>query len=230
MRHARQGIAASWIDCAGNWMAVSFVRVNVQKHRNRADEQAMTRSTRRRAVSVSVLTAVMALGLMGCGQDDAGPTAEAEEQTEQATTVPDRDTDEASSAIERGALDEAEDRFESAVGGTYVLTFELISQVSAEAGPIRVEVVDGRVVDVTYPDAMSEQVLPHIPMLTIADFFERARSVLADGGLVDVQFDEAYGHPLTMTLDPIPDAIDDEMSVVVRSVEPVEASLETDGY
>lgn len=193
----------------------------------------MPRPTRRHTISVSVLAAALSISLVACGQDDADLATDTEEQIVQTTDsveAPDRQEDVSPSEADRAAIDDAEQLFASTVGGSYVLTFDLISQVSAEAGPVRVEVVDGRAANVTYPDEISEQILPQIPMLTVVDFFERARSVLGDGGGVEVDFDEFYGYPLTMTLDPIPEAIDDEMSIVVRSVEPVEESLETDGY
>ena len=40
----------------------------------------------------------------------------------------------------------------------------------------------------------------------------------------------SYGYPLTMTLDAIPDAIDDEMSVRITSLDPTGESPEGDGY
>ena len=183
---------------------------------------------------MAVVLAAFSLATLGCGQDAAGPVVDGESPTvPQADTASgaDREADEPSQETgDQDALDEASDRFASTVGDNYILTFDFVSSVTAEAGPVRVEVVDGNAVNVAYPDAMSEQVLPQVPLLTVSDFFARARSVLADGGLVEVEFDESYGHPVTMTLDPIPEAIDDEMSIVVRSVEPVEQSLETDGY
>ncbi len=193
----------------------------------------MQRSDRRHGIPVAVVLAVFGLATLACGQDvvvDAGaPIAGATDTT--SVSDPGRATVEPSQrADDLVALDEAEDRFISTVGGNYILTFEFVSSATAEAGPIRVEVVDGRAADVTYPDAISEQILPQIPMLTVGDFFARARSVLADDALVEVEFDESYGYPVTMTFDPIPDAIDDEMSIVVQSVEPVEQSLEADGY
>jgi len=130
----------------------------------------------------------------------------------------------------RTELDEAEDLFRSTVGESYTFTFEFVSSVTAEAGPISIDVVGGRVGAATYPDAMTRQVLPEIPMLTVADFFDRARSVLAGGGEVEVALDPSYGYPLTMTLDAIPDAIDDEMSVRITSLDPTGESPEGDGY
>ncbi len=193
-----------------------------------ADDDLMSRSTRRHIVAVSVVAA-LSLFVVACGQDDLDLTAAIEEQTSQTTGVaPDREADDVPlTDTGRAVFDEAQELFNSSVGSSYVMTFDLISRASAEGGLIRVEVADGRVVNVTYPDAISEQILPEIPMLTVADFFERARSVLADGGGVEAELDEFYGHPLTMTLDPVPNAIDDEMTIVVQSLEPVEAAPES---
>lgn len=189
----------------------------------------MMRSTRRRTVARFIIAGALSLFLISCGQDDAGLTAGVEGQRSPTTDVAlDREgTTPASSADQWDAIDEAQDLFNSSVGNNYAMSFELISQVSVEAGPIQVEVVDGRVATAAYPDVMTEQILPEIPLLTVADFFERARAVLANGGDVEIEFDEFYGHPLTMTLDPIPNAIDDEMSIVVQSLDPVEAAPES---
>jgi len=203
----------------------------VQKSGRGADDANMSRLSCHRILSVSVLAAILGLGLVACGSEEVSSTAGEAAPTTGVADAPDRDAgDEVPRTVDRTAFDDAESLFASTVGRDYVMTFELISQVSAEAGPIRVEVVDGRPGDVAYPDAMSEQILQQIPMLTVNDFFERARSVLADGGAVEVEFDEFYGYPLTMTLDPIPEAIDDEMSIVVQSVEITELPPETDGY
>jgi len=204
--------------------------IDVQKSDRRADDEGMSRSNRR-IVASSVVAA--ALLLAACGQDDADLAIGTDDPTPATTEVTDLADraveDVAPPGLDRAAFDDAQQLFASTVGSDYVVTFDLISQVSANAGPIRVEVIDGRATNVTYPDAMSEQILPQIPMLTVGDFFERARSVLADGGNVEVELDEFYGYPLTMTLDPIPEAIDDEMSIAVQSIETIDVSSEV-GY
>lgn len=174
--------------------------------------------------------------MVACGQDtseaDVGAEVGGIESVESDTTLtPDRSVDVTSPAnLQRAAFDDAESLFASTVGVDYVLTFEVVSAATAEAGPIRVEVVNGRATNISYPDAATEQLLPQIPLLQVSDFFERARNVLADGGAVEVEFDEAYGYPVVLSLDPIVNAVDDEMSILVRSVEPVESSVEVDGY
>ena len=204
--------------------------IDVQKSDRRADDEGMSRSNRR-IVASSVVAA--ALLLAACGQDDADLAIGTDDPTPATTEVTDLADraveDVAPPGLDRAAFDDAQQLFASTVGSDYVVTFDLISQVSANAGPIRVEVIDGRATNVTYPDAMSEQILPQIPMLTVGDFFERARSVLADGGNVEVELDEFYGYPLTMTLDPIPEAIDDEMSIAVQSIETIDVSSDV-GY
>ena len=131
--------------------------------------------------------------------------------------------------IER--IEDAKQLFASSVGSTYVVSFEFVGQVSAEAGPVTVEVAGGVVVAESYPDATLEMVLPSIPLRTVEDMFERSLSTLVDGGAVEVTFDESYGFPTTLTIDPIPGAIDDEFSVRVISVEPGDDTLDSgDGY
>lgn len=194
----------------------------------------MLRSPRSRRASAFVLAAACGLALVACGQDTSEVSAEGEDQTTETVQVEtDVNRDEAEptdTSAERTDLDEAQQLFASTVGSDYTLTFEIVSSATAEAGLIQVEVVDGVATNVVYPDAITEQILPQIPILTVNDFFDRARKVLAEGGSVEVDFDEAYGYPLVMTLDPILNAIDDEMSIAVRSVDPVEQSVESDGY
>lgn len=196
----------------------------------------MLRNSHRRRASVFLMAAACGLALVACGQDtsevDAAGQDQSMESVETDVTIgPDRELEEASLPNEqRAEFDDAENLFNSTVGVDYVLTFEIVSSATAEAGPIRVEVVNGRATNIIYPDAVTEQILPQIPLLKVSDFFERARTVLAAGGSVEVEFDEAYGFPVTMTLDPIPNAVDDEMSIIVRSVDPVESSVEADGY
>lgn len=127
-------------------------------------------------------------------------------------------------------LDEAQRTFDAAVGSSYELTFEYVGSASVDAGPVRVDVVDGQVVDADYPDPLLETVLTSIPFRTVAEMFDRARTTLEQGGLVEVTFDESYGHPTLLTIDPVPDAIDDEYSVRVVSVEPKPLTEEGEGY
>lgn len=194
----------------------------------------MAHTTGRHRLARAVLVAGFVLVLMGCGGDvdDSAPSVDGTVETDQEFGVdaPAERNEVSDSSAKRAAFDDAQDLFTSSVGPNYIVTFDLISSATAEAGAIRVEVVDGQVVSADYPDTVTEQVLPGIPMLTVNDFFERARSVLADGGAVEVEFDASYGYPQTMTLDPIPEAIDDEMSIVVRSVEPTEDLVGGAGY
>ncbi len=150
---------------------------------------------------------VCAVLVVGCGPDPAeeAPTAQV------------------------SAIDEAERTFDAAVGSSYEITFEFVGSASVGAGPVRVEVVNGEVVDADYPEPILESVLTSVPLRTVAEMFDRARITLEQGGLVEVTFDESYGHPTVLTIDPVPDAIDDEYSVRVISVEP-SALPDGDGY
>lgn len=208
----------------------------------------MLRSPRPRRASAFVIAAACSVALVACGQDTSEVSAagddqstetvqvdtdldrEAVDSTDENRTDENRTNENSDVSADRTDLDEAQQRFASTVGADYTLTFEIVSSATAEAGLIQVEVVNGVATNVVYPDAITEQILPQIPILTVNDFFDRARKVLAEGGSVEVDFDEAYGYPLVMTLDPIPNAIDDEMSIAVRSVDPAEPSVESDGY
>lgn len=187
----------------------------------------MDRSLRRR---YSALVVVAGLVLAACGSDASETTAAEVQRSDTTTTAEGFRADSADASTDTSRLDEAEALFASTVGSNYVLVFDVVSSASAEAGSIRVTVADGIATDVAYPDAITEQILPQVPMLTVSDFFERARTVLTEGGGVEIEFDASYGYPTTMTLDPIPEAIDDEMSIIVKSVEPIEVSFENDGY
>lgn len=220
VRHG--GNVAALINGARELNSVEQRQRGVKIHRGRAEDLEMYWFRRLGALLA------MAVIVAACGGDDEPPLSQPTSiPAEPGTTVSSLgDSDESA----WNELDEAEQRFESTVGRDYVVIFDFVSAASAEAGPIRVEVADGQPVAVTYPDTITELILPQIPMLTVQDFFDRARSVLDAGGLVEIEFDAPYGYPTFMNLDPIPDAIDDESSILVRSVEPLESSVESDGY
>ncbi len=188
----------------------------------------MMRQRAQRTCRRPIAPSVLALGVLlaACGADSAG-TETLERSVTPSTLV---STDgELEMAIER--IEDAKQLFASSVGSTYVVSFEFVGQVSAEAGPVTVEVAGGVVLAESYPDATLEMVLPSIPLRTVEDMFERSLSTLVGGGAVEVTFDESYGFPTMLTIDPVPGAIDDEFSVRVISVEPGDDTLDSgDGY
>ena len=221
---------------SGNRPEVGDGEEMVQKMGERAERDRMSflnlmGPNRQRSLAVLLAVVMLAVVLLvascGTGESDSGaaPTTVATTPTSERIAEPPETLD-----TEQAELDDGHDLFRSAVGENYTMTFEFVSSVSAEAGPIVVTVVGGRVESATYPDAMTEQVLPEIPMLTVADFFERAGAVLAGGGLVEATFDRSYGYPLAMSLDPIPGAIDDEMSVRIIALDPISDDTGGDGY
>ncbi len=169
-------------------------------------------------IAVVGAVSVGALAVGGCGSDDSNADPVASDAGSASAS------ESASSAI-----DEAERTFDAAVGSTYVVAFEFIGSASVDAGAVRVAVVDGEVSEAIYPEPVLASILPRIPLLTVADMFDRARITLEQGGLVEITFDESYGHPTMLTIDPVPDAIDDEYSVRVISVDPGDLP-EGDGY
>jgi hypothetical protein len=215
----------------GNQLEAADVEEVVQNSSDRAERVQMSFSSPIHAHRWRwpALTFCVAMLVTGCGTDDADSGAAATTEALTVTTETGAGSGETQDT-DRTELDEGQDLFRSSVGENYAFTFDFVSSVTAEAGPISVEVVGGRVESATYPDAMTRQLLPKIPMLTVADFFERARSVLADGGLVEATLDRSYGYPTTMTFDPIPNAIDDEMSVRITSLDPTSEMIEADGY
>jgi len=201
-----------------------------------------TASARRVSVVPAAAGVLLLALLTSCGageSETAVPSTTPVDQVSE-STAPSEDSLATSAAaaevdgagsVDLALLDENQQRFESTVGSDYLLVFDVVSSVTAEAGPVQVEVRDRRPVSVDYPDAMTEQILPEIPLLTVADMFSRARAVIDDGGLVEIDFDASYGYPTGMGLDPIPSAIDDELSITVRSVEPLDPITdEVEGY
>lgn len=195
-----------------------------------SDTRVMTPITR---PVVGLLFACTALA--SCGSDAVQETApvvpiepaavEATDPPPERTALAEVDTD-----AQHAELDEGRQLFDAAVGSTYTVVFEFEGSVRAD-GSINVEVANGEVVDVRYPDQLLASVLPEIPLLTVADMFDRARATLNDGGSVEFTLDGSYGHPVELRIDPIPDAIDDEYTVRVLSVEPGDDTLsDGDGY
>ena len=187
----------------------------------------MTLATRAAILGVAAVTI---LAPAACGSSSTGSGEAFGDGSETTLREPDAQNGDVSDD-QLTALDEAEQLFDATVGSTYTVTFDFVGQVSAEAGSVVVEVANDQAVDVAYPEQTLATVLPSIPLLTVDDMFERARSTIANGGTIEVTFDESYGYPSVLSFDPIPEAIDDEFSVLVSSVEPGDGTIDDgDGY
>ena len=85
-------------------------------------------------------------------------------------------------------------------------------------GTFSVTVIDGAVTGVVDDSgaAIVDRALP----LTIDALFAQAAQTIAGGGTVQAEWDAPSGLPRSMVLDPVPKAIDDELSMQLVAFEP----------
>ena len=84
-------------------------------------------------------------------------------------------------------------------------------------GEYTITVVDGEATEVQWPARMEPGV--ELPVQTVDDLYAKAAETIAAGG--DVHADRGDGGiPTTITYDPVPNAIDDELSLTVKSFTP----------
>jgi hypothetical protein len=82
--------------------------------------------------------------------------------------------------------------------------------------PVTVTVEDGLVTDVRTPDGQpADEWFRSFP-LTVEALHEDVARTLERGGTVEAEYGE-HGVPLRLSLDPIPEAVDDELTIEVRS-------------
>ncbi len=113
---------------------------------------------------------------------------------------------------EVAGLEEAERRWKDAALTHYRVEYRI--QGGVEVGPIWVEVRDGEIVD----RGFEGQLEPEGLVRTIDDLFAEVRQVARDGEVLAAEFDAEFGYPTLLSLDPIPDAIDDEFAYVIIDV------------
>ena len=109
-------------------------------------------------------------------------------------------------------LDAAEQRWVEAGIDSYSLEYTIGAGEGA-AGSIRVEVVDGEVIDFDGGSLFDESM-----GRTVEDLFEEARTVANDGVVLAAEFDPEWGYPTLLSFDPIENAIDDEYFVRVTDL------------
>jgi Family of unknown function (DUF6174) len=111
---------------------------------------------------------------------------------------------------------------EAAWRATGIDTYRLTLSFMCECGigsPLQVVVWDGAVMDVR--DAAGDPASAPGIALTVDGLLERARTTIDGGGTVRATWDKVTGVPTSMTFDPIPQAIDDELHVTVDDFAPV---------
>ena len=102
-------------------------------------------------------------------------------------------------------LDSAEQHWVEAGIDSYSLRYTIEGGEGARLS-LRVEVVDGELVDVEGDNQFANESMGR----TVEDLFEEARTVANDGVVLDVEFDPEWGYPTLLSFDPIENSIDDE--------------------
>jgi hypothetical protein len=112
------------------------------------------------------------------------------------------------------AVDAATIAWQAAGIDDYVLSLGFLCACSL-AGNTVVTVEDGQPVrvQVNGKDVQAADAAPFL--LTIDGLLAEARRALVEGGTVAAQFDPATGRPTRLDIDYLPNAIDDELSIVV---------------
>ena len=88
------------------------------------------------------------------------------------------------------------------------------------SGQYTITVVNGQATEIEQPPRIEPGVA--LPVESVDDLYAKAAETLADGGQVHATWG-AGGVPTTITFDPIPNAIDAELSVSVGSLTPTPA-------
>jgi Family of unknown function (DUF6174) len=118
-------------------------------------------------------------------------------------------------------LEAHETRWRASGIDSYELLISFSCYFCSTPGTVKVTVAGGGVTSAVAVD----RTLRHVDLssypLTIDAVYERARATLAGGGTVDVLYDEDTGVPTTIALDPVPQAIDDELEISVNDFAPV---------
>jgi hypothetical protein len=91
----------------------------------------------------------------------------------------------------------------------------------ALTGAVTIDVRDGKVTSVIQEGAKVDPARVTGFPLTIDAMYARIGAVIAQGGTVTAQFDP-NGVPSRIELDPVPNAIDDELTIGVRQVVPTD--------
>ncbi len=126
---------------------------------------------------------------------------------------------------EEARLTAAQRRWEAArpASNSYTMQQRVVCFCITGATPFQVTVTSGtitRAVNVTTGESMSVALLTIFR--TVDQLFTQAREGIAREGVVtSLAFDPALGYPTTLSLDPIRNAIDDEVTYVTSNVAPL---------
>lgn len=115
------------------------------------------------------------------------------------------------------ALADARQRWEQAGIEDYRMVVD-VQCFCPFSGPATVEVADGELVSVDPPDGAAEQDYGSLA-LTVDAIFDHIASTQTEGD-VDVAYDPALGYPVSADLDPMPNAIDDEIAYRILELDP----------
>jgi Family of unknown function (DUF6174) len=97
---------------------------------------------------------------------------------------------------------------------SYTIRLQLLCECDLAGDPLDVVVVDGVATRAT--SGGQDVPLERLAVATVDDMFAKARSALSGGGRVEGRYDGATGVPLSLLIDPVPNAIDDEVTVTVQ--------------
>jgi hypothetical protein len=101
---------------------------------------------------------------------------------------------------------------------TYRLELRFACECAA-AEPVAVTVVDGTVTEVRTPDGADATKTYGAFPLTVDAIYQQATDALANGGSVTARYGDG-GIPTAVSIDPIPNAIDDELGIDVLGFTP----------
>jgi hypothetical protein len=87
-------------------------------------------------------------------------------------------------------------------------------------GEYTITVVDGQVTEIGWPPR-AEAEIGELPVGTVDELYAKAAETIGEGGEVHATWGDG-GLPTSITFDPVPNAIDDELSVTVVSLTPSE--------
>ncbi len=118
------------------------------------------------------------------------------------------------------AEDLARHRAVWAASGITEYRLDVTYSCECPGGTYVISVTDGAVAAITsagQPVAAAD--FPPFPA-TVDQVFAAAEGVFAKGGTIHATYDDATGAPRMLTIDPIPAAIDDELTVTIDAVTP----------
>ncbi len=99
---------------------------------------------------------------------------------------------------------------------SYRFTLQRSCFCSLNNTPVVIEVRNGVPLSIKKPSGDSVDPTPFATYDTIEEIFARVQSVLdTPRGVAKVTYNALLGYPVTVTLDPLPDAVDDELALEV---------------